>query len=78
MYLVKMLLSMLMIISFSGCCKNEIVPQKCKVPFTEEPMIDNEKCEDGNNGCVISKALRNYEAQKDYANRLKINSEVCR
>ena len=77
MQLIKMLLIFSTIISISGCneeCKP--IPQKCVVPYTEEPIIDNSQCYN-NITCVIKKALKNYEAQKDYAERLKNNSEVC-
>ena len=76
---VKMLLICLITISISGCSKEECkpIPQKCIVPYTDEPTIDNENC-DNNTTCTIKKALKNYEAQKDYAERLKNNSEVCR
>lgn len=64
---------------FSGCCKESInIPQKCIVPYTDEPKIFMGICENGDNGCVVEKVLRNYDAMKDYAMRLKINSEVCR
>lgn len=66
---------------FSGCsqeCKPVLVPQKCVVPQTPEPTIDYEPCADNDYGCIVSKSLKNYEAQKNYARELKINSEVCR
>ena len=77
----KMLLVILTLITFSGCtqkeCKPVLVLQKCVVPQTTEPTIDYEPCADNNYGCIVSKSLRNYEAQKNYAKELKINSEVC-
>ena len=79
---VMMLLAILITITFSGCsekeCKPVLVPQKCKVPTTPEPTIDYEPCDDNNYSCIVSKSLKNYEAQKNYAKELKINSEVCR
>jgi hypothetical protein len=76
---VKIALTLSIITIFSGCCKESVsIPQKCKVPLTEEPTLDLRVCEDDNNSCVIEKVLKNYEAQKDYAKRLKVNSEVCK
>lgn len=64
---------------FNGCSNGVVnVPQKCKIPHTEEPKIDNSACKDNDNSCIISKILKNYESQKDYGKRLKINSEICR
>lgn len=77
-----MLLAILTLIIFSGCsqkeCKPILVPQKCIVPQTPEPIIDYAPCADNEYSCAVSKALKNYEAQKSYARELKINSEVCR
>lgn len=79
---VTMLLAILTLITFSGCaekeCKPVLVPQKCIVPQTPEPEIDYEPCEHNDYSCIVSKVLKNYEAQKNYARELKINSEVCR
>ena len=67
---------------FSGCaqkeCKPVFVPQRCTVPTTPEPVVDNNKCEDDDYSCIIAKALKNYEAQKSYARELRVNSEACR
>ena len=80
MQLVKMLLIALIIISISGCSKQECkpIPQKCVVPYTDEPIIDNSLCSKNDYKCAHDKNIKNYEAQKDYAERLKNNSEVCR
>jgi hypothetical protein len=79
---VMMLFAILTITLFNGCCPQPkpcpIIPQRCIVPITDEPVIDNLKCVDGNYSCIISKALLNYEAMKAYAKELKINGEVCR
>lgn len=79
---VTMLLAILTLITFSGCskkeCKPVLVPQKCVVSFTQEPTIDYTPCTDKDYACIVSKSLKNYEAQKNYAKELKINSEVCR
>lgn len=77
---VTMLLAILTLITFSGCAKKECIaiPQKCTVPTTPEPEIDYEQCAANDYSCIVSKVLKNYEAQKNYARELKINSEVCR
>lgn len=72
-----MLLALLTIIVFSGCGTQETIIVSCKVPYTQKPTLDNKTCDDYNNTCVVSKILRNYEAIKDYANRLEINQKVC-
>lgn len=75
------ILSMLLIaINISGCSSTKQtvpVPQRCVVPYTPEPVIDNAPCA-GNVKCVHDKVLKNYEAMKAYAEELKNNSEVCR
>lgn len=67
---------------FSGCTQKEcnpvLIPQKCTVPNTPEPMVENTLCEERDYPCIVAKALRNYETQKSYARELKINSESCR
>lgn len=64
----------------SGCACREkcivYVPQKCTVPDTEEPIIDNKHYED--NASIVKKALNNYTKMKEYAEKLKANSEVCK
>jgi hypothetical protein len=79
---VQMLLTILTAIIFSGCshkeCKPVLIPQKCIVPITQEPEIDNIPCLNNEYSCVVGKALRNYEAQKSYAKELKNNNEVCK
>lgn len=79
---VMMLLAILTLTIFSGCadkeCKPVLVPQKCVVPTTPEPTIDYTPCDNKDYACIASKVLKNYEAQKNYARELKINSEVCR
>lgn len=76
-----MILSMFLIaIGISGCSSAQpvvSVPQRCIVPYTPEPVIDNTLCA-GNVKCVHDKVLKNYEAMKAYAEELKNNSEVCR
>lgn len=65
----------------SGCAEKSeipIIPQKCKVPYTELPIIDNKLCDDNNYTCITQKALINYENMKLYADKLRTNSEVCR
>lgn len=65
-------------IIFSGCCpKCPTIPQRCIVEMPSEPIIDNESC-GGDVKCVVEKNLKNYEAQKLYAETLKNNAGVCR
>ena len=79
---VAMLYFILITITFSGCsqkeCKSIFIPQKCIVPYTPEPIIDYTQCSNEDYACITSKVLKNYEAQKNYARELKINSEVCK
>lgn len=81
----KMLISLciLLIITLfnSGCADKTIcapIPQKCHVPYTELPKIDNTLCDDNNYSCIVVKTLSNYEAMKAYADTLLSNSQVCR
>lgn len=77
---VTMLCLSSIIILFSGCSQKECVPipQKCVVPYTELPNIDNTLCNDNNYSCITAKALLNYEAMKAYADTLLSNSGACR
>jgi len=50
----------------------------CHVPYTPLPIIDNTLCPAKDYKCIHDKDLKNYEAQKAYAETLKNNSEVCR
>jgi len=62
----------------TGCCpKCPTIPQRCIVELPSEPIIDNESC-GGDVKCVAEKGLKNYEAQKLYAETLKNNAGVCR
>ena len=79
---VMMLLLSLIVISISGCCRQDCVkivkvPQKCVVPTVETPVIDNASC-DGNITCVYRKVLSNYEKMKLYATDLETASVVCK
>jgi len=82
MQLALTLCAILTLTLFSGCtqkeCKPILVPQRCTIPTTPEPTIDNTLCEENNYSCMIAKALKNYESQKSYARELRVNSEVCR
>lgn len=79
MLLVKMLCSLLIITFIDGCALKTVpVPQRCVVPPTDEPIIDNTPCPKEDYKCKAQKSLKNYEAQKKYAKDLKNNSEVCR
>lgn len=78
---VAIVCSLLTIILFNnGCAEKECipVPQKCVVPYTQLPSIDNTLCDDNNYSCIAIKALTNYEAMKAYAETLLTNSQVCR
>lgn len=75
------LCTILTITFFNGCAEKTeipIVPQKCKVPYTDLPIIDNRLCDDKNYTCIVKKTLLNYENMKLYAEKLRTNSEVCR
>lgn len=69
-------------ILFNACCPQPkqcpTIPQKCVVPYTELPTIDNQICDDKNYTCIVQKTLLNYENMKLYADKLRTNSEVCR
>ena len=80
MYRATTLCSLLIItIINTGCCpKQPPIHQKCIVPDADEPIIDRAKCDDRDYGCIIAKALSNYESMKAYAETLKINSETCK
>lgn len=68
-------------IIFNGCAEKTVcapIPQKCRVPYTELPKINNSLCDDNNYSCITVKALSNYEAMKAYADTLLSNSQVCR
>lgn len=75
-----MLCLILITISIEGCAPKPCpsVPQKCRVPYTELPEIDNTICPEKDYKCIHDKGLKNYEAQKKYADTLRNNSEVCR
>lgn len=78
------LLVILITMLISGCstCEQSIehvyVPQKCVVPETEEPILNNAKCDKLDYNCAVVKVLSNYEAMKRYAELLKYNSEACK
>lgn len=82
----------LIIFIFNGCSTSQklvYVPQKCSIPKTEEPNIDNNPCSepiklDWNDKsfqvwvtCFTKKSMTNYEKQKEYSEKLLKNSEVC-
>ena len=76
---VLMLISILIVLSISGCSvKTEYikVPQKCIIPDTQEPIIVNDKSSDVFE--ASKKCTLNYIKMKEYAEQLKINSEVCK
>lgn len=51
------------------------IPQKCIIPQIEPPIIDNAKYESYNE--IISKALKNYVAMKEYSEKLLEAQKVC-
>ena len=79
MSVVKMLCLALIITVISGCSHKEsvVIPQQCIIPYTPLPMIDNSPCYN-NFKCIHDKCLKNYEAQKNYADTLLVNSGVCK
>ena len=72
----------LTVLFFNGCCPEPkpcpSIPQKCRVPYTSLPDINNTICDDTDYSCITIKALSNYEAMKAYADTLLSNSAVCR
>lgn len=76
------LCSILIIISFNGCCTKcpetsmIYVPQKCVIPMVEKPAIDNERHESSED--IVTKAILNYVEMKKYAEKLLAAQEVCR
>ena len=77
-HFVIMLMSFFLLLSISGCTPKTIyikVPQKCTIPDTEEPSIDNSY---GGDIMVSAKrCAKNYTKMKEYADKLKVNSKVC-
>lgn len=72
------LFGILTCLNFSGCaCKDRIVqvPQKCVVPHILQPVIDNQKYNEYQD--IAAKVLKNYLAQKEYAERLLKAQAVC-
>ena len=76
------LCSFLTLISFNGCCtkcpdpKIVYVPKKCVIPYVVEPEINNTKYTRSED--IISKAILNYEAMKQYAEKLLASQQVCK
>jgi hypothetical protein len=79
-----LLLAILTAISFSitGCAEQQpepkivYVPQKCVIPKVYEPVIDNKSYT--NSKDIVAKAILNYEAMKEYAEKLLVSQEVCK
>ena len=65
----------------SGCANNTetpkivYVPQKCVIPETELPIIDNTHYI--SNSDIIAKVLKNYVAVKEYSEKLLQAQKVC-
>jgi hypothetical protein len=82
--IVTILCSISIIISFSitGCAEQHpepkivYVPQKCIIPKVDEPTIDNKSYT--NSKDIVAKAILNYEAMKEYAEKLLASQEVCK
>ncbi len=72
---------LLLIILLSGCADKGIgintvyVPQKCVIPETELPIIDNTHYISNND--IIAKVLKNYVAVKEYSEKLLQAQKVC-
>lgn len=73
----------LIVLLFNGCGKCPEpkveyvnVPQKCIVPYVEEPIIDNTQY--ATYPEIIAKAMKNYTVMKEYSEKLRASSEVCR
>jgi hypothetical protein len=52
------------------------VQQKCVTPDVEEPVIDNKSYTNSHD--IVSKVLLNYEAMKEYAEKLLASKDVCK
>ena len=76
-HVAKLLLLLIIISTSLTGCSPKIL--RCKVPYTEVPVIDNSPCELGEsyNTCTKIKVVKNYEAQKKYAEVLLENTRVC-
>jgi hypothetical protein len=82
--IVTTLLAILITTSFSltGCAeqcpepKIVDVPQKCVIPYVEEPVRDNTKYT--SDKAIIAKAILNYETMKKYAEKLLASQKVCK
>ncbi len=81
---VKIWSLLLITLIISGCTKEvqvEVikvvkVPQKCEIPYTQYPSIDNTAYDSIND--IIAKALSNYTKMKEYSEKLLANQEVCK
>lgn len=76
---VKVLSGFFLLLSISGCTPKTVyinVPVKCKIPETQEPSIENTSCD--TLLCASKVCVKNYNKMKEYAEKLKANSEVCK
>ena len=66
---------------FEGCCPTPkpcpAVPQRCHVPYAPMADINNTLCDDADFKCITTRVLLNYEAKKNEADTLRVNSSVC-
>lgn len=69
------------ILLFEGCCPTPkpcpAIPQRCKVPYTPMADVNNTLCDDTDFKCITVKALSNFEAKRNEADTLRVNSSVC-
>lgn len=70
---------LLIALNFNGCCCKQVeyvnVPQKCVIPKVPEPIIDNNAKH--SSADIVTKALNNYIAIKEYAEKLLASQAVC-
>jgi hypothetical protein len=71
------------VISFSGCAAQQpqepkivYIPQKCVIQAVDEPVMDNKRYI--NSKDIVAKSILNYEAMKEYAEKLLASQEVCK
>jgi hypothetical protein len=53
-----------------------MVPQKCVIPLVEEPRMDNAVYYE--NKDIIARVIKDYLAEKKYAEKLLAAQEVCK
>lgn len=74
-------LLILILLITSGCASKNLepqivyVPQRCAIPTVEEPVIDNASYTEPRD--IVSKALKNYNEMRQYAEKLLASQSVC-